>query len=101
MCFWAHDRQKCNTSLSLLCRSPGDRDIGRWAVWLGRHPLEKISRGPEGRLRWVRNPLLRARLKAGLTVFPNARNSEAKAWPSDPSCPHCWGLEVTEKLPQG
>ena len=29
---------------------------GRWAVWLGRHPLEKISRGPKGRLRRDRNP---------------------------------------------
>ena len=23
------------------------RDTGRWAVWLGRHPLEKISRRPK------------------------------------------------------
>ena len=101
MCFWARDRQKCNTSLSLLCRSPEVRDTGRWAVWLGRHPLEKVSRGPKGRLRWVRTPPPRARLKAGLTGFSNAKNSGAKAWPSDPPCPHCWGLKVTEKLPQG
>ena len=32
------------------------RDNGRWAVWLGRHPLEKESRGPKGQLRGDRNP---------------------------------------------
>ena len=53
-----HLRHQCNTSLQLLCRLPGlSRDTGRWAVWLGRHPLEKISRGLKGRLKWVRNPL--------------------------------------------
>ncbi len=31
-------------------------DNGRWAVWLGRHALEKISRAPKGQLRRVRNP---------------------------------------------
>src|SRR3972149_5733293 len=36
-------RHQCNTSLSLLCRSPEIRDTGRWAVRLGRHPLEKVS----------------------------------------------------------
>ena len=34
----------------------GARDNGRWAVWLGRHPLEKESRGPKGQLRRDRNP---------------------------------------------
>ncbi len=77
------------------------RDTGRWAVRLGRHPLEKVSRGPKGRLRRVRNPPQRARPKAGLTGSLNARDPEAKAGPSDPSCPHCWGPVVTEKLPQG
>jgi len=36
-----------------------------------------------------------------MTGFWTTKNSAAKAWPSDPSSPHCWGLEVTEKLPQG
>src|SRR3972149_9751817 len=43
MCFWARDRQKCNTSLSLLCRSPGDRDIGRGGGWLwGGPPVKEL-----------------------------------------------------------
>ncbi len=72
-----------------------------WAVRLGRHPFEKISKGPKVQFNRVRNPVKRARPKTGLTGSPNARDSEAKAWPSDPSCPHYWGSEVTEKLPQG
>ena len=32
------------------------RDIGRWAVWVGRHSPEKISGEPKGRLRRVRTP---------------------------------------------
>ena len=32
------------------------RNNGRWAVWLGRHPLDKESRGPKGQLRRDRNP---------------------------------------------
>ena len=31
-------------------------NTGRWAVWLGRHALEKISSAPKGRLRWDRDP---------------------------------------------
>jgi|GEM_PF-514441 hypothetical protein len=62
-------------------------DNGRWAVRLGRHPLEKISRGPKGRLRRDRNPPLSVRAKAGLTGPLNARGPEAKAGPSDPSTP--------------
>ena len=30
-------------------------DTYRWAVWLGRHPLEKISRGSNGQLTLVGN----------------------------------------------
>ena len=74
-------------------------DIGRWAVRLGRHPLEKVSRGPKDWLRRDRTPPVRAKPKASLTGFPMIRNSEAKAGLSDPSCPHYWGLVVTEKLP--
>ncbi len=46
-------------------------------------------------------PELTARRKAGLTGNLNAEFSATKVWPSDPPSPHCWGLEVTEKLPQG
>jgi len=27
-----------------------------WAVWLGWHPVEKVSTGPKGQLRGFRNP---------------------------------------------
>ena len=74
-------------------------DSGRWAVRLGRHPLENVSRGPKDWLRRDRTPPVRAKPKASLTGFPLIRNSEAKAGLSDPSCPHYWGLVVTEKLP--
>lgn len=74
-------------------------DIGRWAVRLGRHPLEKVSRGPKDWLKRDRTPLLRAKPEASLTGSPMIRDSEAKAGLSDPSCPHYWGLVVTEKLP--
>jgi hypothetical protein len=43
----------------LLTRSYGD--IGRWAVRLGRHPLEKVSRGPKDWLRRDRTPPVRAK----------------------------------------
>ena len=76
-----------------------NRDIGRWAVLLGRHPLENVSRGPKDWLRRDRTPPVRAKPKASLTGFPMIRDSEAKAGLSDPSCPHYWGLVVTEKLP--
>jgi hypothetical protein len=32
-------------------------DISKWAVWLGRLSLEKISRETNGQLKRVRNPL--------------------------------------------
>ena len=38
-----------------------NRDIGRWAVRLGRHPLENVSRGPKDWLRRDRNPPVRAK----------------------------------------
>lgn len=49
-------------------------DMCRWAVRLGRHPFEKISKGPKVRFKRVRNPLKRAKPKTGLNGFPNARN---------------------------
>ena len=39
----------CRTTNSLY------EDNGRWAVWVGRHALEKISRAPKGHLSRVRN----------------------------------------------
>ncbi len=60
-------------------------DTNRWAVWLGRHPGEKISPGPNGKLIQVGNLKLSARAKAYLTVFCTARNAETKVGPSDPT----------------
>ena len=75
------------------------RDSGRWAVRLGRHPLEKVSRGTKDWLRRDRTPPVRAKPKASLTVFPMIRDTEEKSGLSDPSCPLYWGPVVTEKLP--
>ena len=44
-------------------------DTSRRAVWLGRHPAEKISVGPNGKLIQGGNLELSARAKAYLTVF--------------------------------
>ena len=51
------------------------RDTCRWAVRLGRHPFEKISKGPKVEFKRGRNPLKRAKPKTRLNGFPNARNS--------------------------
>ena len=37
------------------------RDMCRWAVRLGRHPFEKISKGPKVQFKRDRNPLKRAK----------------------------------------
>ncbi len=50
-------------------------DTCRWAVRLGRHPFEKISKGPKVEFKRGRNPLKRAKPKTRLNGFPNARNS--------------------------
>ena len=60
-------------------------DSYRRAVWLGRHPAEKISVGPNGKLIQVGNLELSARAKAYLTVFCTARFAETKVGPSDPT----------------
>ena len=44
-------------------------DSGRRAVWLGRHPVEKISIGPKDKLIQLGNLELSAKAKAYLTVF--------------------------------
>ena len=84
----------CNRIANPLSR--GHRQVGSSA---GRHPLENVSRGPKDWLRRDRTPPVRAKPKASLTGSPMIRDSEAKAGLSDPSCPHYWGLVVTEKLP--
>ena len=63
------------------------KDICIRTVWLGRHPAEKISVGPKGRLIPFRNRELSARAKACLTVFQTIRDAEAKAGSSEPVCP--------------
>jgi hypothetical protein len=60
-------------------------DTNRRAVWLGWHPAEKISAGPNGKLIQVGNLELSARAKAYLTVFRTAKNAEMKVRPSDPT----------------
>ena len=44
-------------------------DTSRRAVWLGRHPAEKISAGPNDKLIQVGNLELSAEAKVYLTVF--------------------------------
>jgi hypothetical protein len=60
------------------------QDTRRWAVWVGRHALEKISSAPKGGLRPVRNRPLSARAKARLTRTSTIRARDAKARPSEP-----------------
>ena len=59
-------------------------DTSRRVVWLGRHPAEKISVGPNDKLIQVGNLEWSARAKACLTVFRKARNAELKDGPTDP-----------------
>ena len=61
------------------------RDNSRRAVWLGRHPGEKISPGPNGKLIQVGNLELSVEAKAYLTVFRTAKNTDMKVWLSDPT----------------
>jgi len=72
--------------LLILLRAahPGG-DTNRRAVWLGRHPAEKISVGPNGKLIQVGNLELSAKAKAYLTVFRTAKNAETKVGLSDPT----------------
>ena len=64
-------RQRSNHVILLIflkVAHPGG-DTNRRAVWLGRHPGEKISLGPNGKLIQVGNLELSAKAKACLTVF--------------------------------
>jgi hypothetical protein len=60
-------------------------DTSRRAVWLGRHPAEKISVGPNGKLTQVGNLGLSVEAKAYLTVSCTATDAEMKVWLSDPT----------------
>ncbi len=75
-----------NVTLLIFLKAahPGG-DTNRRAVWLGRHPAEKISAGPNGKLIQVGNLKLSARAKAYLTVFRTAKNADMKMWLSDPT----------------
>ena len=64
------------------------KDTIMQTVWLGRHPAEKISAGPNGQLIGFRNPEKSARAKANLTVFRIKRNAGRKLRSSEPLCPH-------------
>ena len=68
-----------NVTLLILFRAahPGG-DTNRRAVWLGRHPAEKISAGPNGKLSQVGNLTLSAKAHACLTVFCTAKISATK-----------------------
>ena len=57
---------------------------GWWAVWLGRHPLEKISRGPKDKLIQVRNLEWSAKANACLIVSRRERDADLKEWLSEP-----------------
>ena len=59
-------------------------DTNWWVVWLGRHPTEKISVGPNNKLIQVGNLERSVRAKACLTAFQTARNAELKDGPSEP-----------------
>jgi len=78
--------QQCNTThfyvrlLTLL------GDSSRRAVWLGRHPAEKISVGPNDKLIQLGNLELSVKAKACLTVFRTVRNAGVKAGLREPTC---------------
>ncbi len=59
-------------------------DTSRRAVWLGRHPTEKISVGPNDKLIQVGNLEWSVMAKAYLTEFLIVRNSELKDGHNDP-----------------
>ncbi len=74
-----------NVTLLIFLKSAYSReDTSRRAVWLGRHPTEKISVGPNDKLIQVGNLELSAKAKAYLTEFRTAKNSEMKVGLSDP-----------------
>ena len=63
------------------------KDSSRRTVWLGRHPVEKISIGPKDKLIHVGNVEKSAKANACLTVFRRERDAELKGGLSEPSMP--------------
>ena len=58
-------------------------DISMRTVWLGRHPAERISAGPRGKLIQFRNLEQSVRAKACLTVFLTVGNAGTKVGSSE------------------
>ena len=61
------------------------KDSSRRAVRLGRHPVEKISIGPQDKLIQLGNLEQSVKAKACLTAFRKARKAEVKAGLSEPT----------------
>ncbi|PIN93570.1 hypothetical protein COU54_02735 [Candidatus Pacearchaeota archaeon CG10_big_fil_rev_8_21_14_0_10_31_24] len=75
-----------NVTLPIFFEVAHPRGDTNWrAVWLGRHPAEKISVGPKDKLIQVGNLKKSAKAKAYLTVFCTAKNAEMKVGLSDPT----------------
>ncbi len=66
-------------------------DTNLWTVWLGWHPVERISTGPKDRLNLVRNQEWSARAKVCLIVILLNEVANAKAWSSEPLCSSLMG----------
>lgn len=86
-------------SVTLLIFNKRDyswEDSNWQAVWLGRHPVEKITIGPKGKLIQVGNLEKSVKAKACLTVFRRIRKAGVKAGFSE----HLWlfnGAQVWQK----
>ena len=65
--------------------NPEQGDSGRWAVWLGRHPAEKISAGPNGKLNHFGNMVKNVKVNACLTVSRTESDADSKEGLNDPS----------------
>ena len=81
-------RKQWSTNVILLIRLEVAHlrgDTNRRAVWLGRHPAEKISVGPNGKLTQVGNLRLSVEAKAYLTVIRTAKIAEMKVGFNDPT----------------
>jgi hypothetical protein len=71
----------------VFCKAYLRGDRIRWAVWLGRHPDERISSGPNGVLIRVRTPEQSAKAKARLMSRQSTRRDKTKVGLSEPQCP--------------
>ena len=74
-----------NVTLLICCWNANSKeDSGRRTVWLGRHPREKISRGPNGKLIQVRNLEKSVMANACLTVSRSISDAETKVGHNEP-----------------